>query len=113
MLLPKVIRKTVSVSFQILTDGFHLLLPLLDVDREQCVHRFLRDIQVRHIDITIVRQEADRCLLRADPVVTAVDYPAQHSQILAEAGPQELAVLVLAEPVDVEDFRQVFGRSFK
>ena len=37
----------------------------------------------------------------------AVDDPLQHAHVLAEAGPEELAVLVAAEPVDVEDPRRV------
>src|SRR5438270_3004374 len=38
---------------------------------------------------------------------TAGEHPRQHARVLAEARPQEAAVLVLAEPVDVEDLRQL------
>ncbi len=37
----------------------------------------------------------------------AVDDPLQDAEVVAEAGPEELAVLVAAEPVDVEDPRRV------
>ena len=39
--------------------------------------------------------------------VAAAEDPLEHARVLAEAGPQELAVVVLAEPVDVEDLRQL------
>ena len=44
---------------------------------------------------------------RADAAVRAVDDPLEHAHVLAEAGPEELAVLVLAEPVHQEDLRRV------
>ena len=53
------------------------------------------------------RHEADRRLDRLAVAVAAAEDPLQHARVLAEAGPQELAVLVLAEPVDVEDPRQL------
>ena len=47
--------------------------------------------------------------------VAAAEDPLEHARVLAEPGPQELAVVVLAEPVDVEDLRQLravaLGRS--
>ena len=39
--------------------------------------------------------------------LAATEDPGQHARVLAVAGPQELAVLALAEPVDVEDPRQL------
>ena len=55
------------------------------------------------------RDEADRRLDALDLAVAAAEDPLQHAAVLAEAGPQELAVVVLAEPVDVEDLRQLRG----
>ena len=45
---------------------------------------------------------ADRRFLRSSAAFAAVDHPAQHAQVVAEPRPQELAILVLAEPVHVE-----------
>ena len=53
------------------------------------------------------RDEPDRRLDRLALAVAAAEDPLQHARVLAEAGPQELAVVVLAEPVDVEDLRQL------
>jgi hypothetical protein len=41
---------------------------------------------------------------------TAVDDPLQHPHVVAEARPGELAVGVGADPVDVEDLRQLGAR---
>ncbi len=56
------------------------------------------------------RDEADRGLDGLDLAVAAAEDPLQHARVLAEPGPQELAVLVLAEPVDVEDLRELRRR---
>ena len=37
----------------------------------------------------------------------AVDDPLQHAEVFAVAGPEELAVFVAAEPIDVEDPRRI------
>ena len=53
------------------------------------------------------RHAPDRRVGRLDRVVAAPEHPLEHARVLAEAGPQQAAVLgVLAEPVDVEDLRQ-------
>ncbi len=51
--------------------------------------------------------EADRGLDGVRAARAALDDPRQHARVLAEPGPEELPVLVLAEPVDVEDLRQL------
>ena len=55
------------------------------------------------------RDVADRGLLGRSLAVDALDDPLQHPAVLAEARPQEAAVLVTTEPVDVEDARQLRG----
>ena len=52
---------------------------------------------------------ADRGLDRGGLAVDPLDDPLQHPAVLAEARPQEAAVVVAAEPVDVEDPRQLGG----
>jgi hypothetical protein len=44
------------------------------------------------------------------PSATAFDDPLQHAHVLAEAGPREFAVAVLAKPVDAEDARRMRDR---
>ena len=52
---------------------------------------------------------ADRGLDRVGLALDALDDPLQHPAVLTEARPQEAAVVVAAEPVDVEDPRQLGG----
>ena len=52
---------------------------------------------------------ADRRLDGVAVAVDALDDPLEHPAVLAEARPQELAVLVLAEPVDPEELGQLVG----
>ena len=53
------------------------------------------------------RHVADRGLDGGGLALDALDGPLEDAAVLAEARPQELAVLVAAEPVDVEDLRQL------
>ena len=50
--------------------------------------------------------QPDRRVARLPLAVAAAEHPGQDARVLAEAGPQEAALGVLAEPVDVEDLRQ-------
>ena len=53
------------------------------------------------------REPADRGVARRGVVRTAAEHPREHAAVLAVARPEELAVGVLAEPVDVEELRQL------
>src|SRR3712207_7256092 len=55
------------------------------------------------------RHVADRGLLGRRGALEPLDDPLEDPAVLAEARPQEAAVLVAAEPVDVEDLRQLRG----
>ena len=70
--------------------------------------------------LVVADVEAARCRSRPAPArrparrldrvglaLAAAEDPRQHAAVLAEARPQELAVVVLAEPVDVEELRQL------
>ena len=56
-----------------------------------------------------VGSEADRRLDGLGLAGHALEHPLEHPAVLAEPGPQEAAVVVLAEPVDEEDLRQLVG----
>ena len=53
------------------------------------------------------RHPADRRLARVGAAAAAVDDPLEHAHVLAEARPEKFAVVVLAEPVHVEDARRI------
>ena len=71
-----------------------------------CVELLARRIQSGPVDVFVVRRPADGRLLALGAAAHAVDDPLEDAHVLAEARPEELAVLVLAEPVDVEDARR-------
>ena len=77
------------------------------VDAEQLAHRLGGDLEALGVDLALGRQQADRGLDRLGLAVAAAEDPLEHAAVLAEAGPEELAVGVFAEPVDVEDARQL------
>src|SRR5262245_54095318 len=54
-----------------------------------------------------MREIANRRLGGSHLAMHAPEYPAQHAQVLAKTGPQELAFGILAEPVHPEDQRRL------
>src|SRR5207302_10174578 len=101
-------RQPVPESGVVLVDLWQLLLPRLWIDLEQLGHRLIGDVQAGPVDPAFARgrNEPDRGLIRLGLALATAEDPGQHPRVLAEAGPQKPAVVVLAEPVDVEDLRQ-------
>ena len=65
-----------------------------------------RHVEAVDVDGVEGRDSADRRVDGGRLVGDAVEDPLEHAGVLAVAGPEELAVGVLAEPVDVEDLGQ-------
>ena len=67
---------------------------------------------VQAVDVERLRRRhvADRGLDGGGRALDALDDPLEDAAVLAEARPQEAAVVVAAEPVDVEDLRQLGRR---
>ncbi len=63
-------------------------------------------VQALELQVLRARHRADRRLLAVSRALEPADDPRQHPGVLAVARPEELAVLVLAEPVDAVDVRQ-------
>uniref|UniRef100_A0A8W7PAT9 Uncharacterized protein n=1 Tax=Anopheles coluzzii TaxID=1518534 RepID=A0A8W7PAT9_ANOCL len=71
-----------------------------------------RAAQTVQIERTFRRHTANRRIPVAVGVIDTVQDPLQYAAVLAESGPQELAVRILAEPVDMEDLgRMATGRT--
>ena len=60
-----------------------------------------------YVDVALLRQVADSGLLSINLALAALDDPVEDTHIVAEARPDEVAVLVLLEPVNVEDLRSL------
>ena len=82
-----------------------LLLPLGAVYLLEHVEGGARKVEALPVDVFEVRSPADRRLLAEGAATDTVDDPLEDAHVFAVAGPEELAVIALAEPVDVEDAR--------
>src|ERR1044072_2122038 len=100
-------RQLVAEFGEVLLDLRQLRLHRAAVDAEQLLHRLVGDLEPLGVDLALGRQQPDRGLDRLAFALAAAEDPLEHAAVLAEAGPEELAVGVFAEPVDVEDTRQV------
>src|SRR5687767_11339861 len=80
-----------------------LLAPFVDVHAKRRLDRGLSGGDIAHLEIRRARRQADRSLLRPSFALAALQDPLDHPHVLAVAGPEELAVRTLAEPVDQED----------
>src|SRR5437773_370651 len=84
------------------------LTPLGSIDFLQRVEGLAREtLEFVRVEILELRHPADGGFFRTDSTVATIDHPLQHAHVVAESGPEEFAVLVFAEPVDVENLRAV------
>src|SRR4051812_27528855 len=81
------------------------LAPGSSVELHEFIEVFAREIEAGPVDVFVPRHPADGSLAAATVTLNALDDPAQYAHVFAEAGPEELAVLVFAKPVDLEDAR--------
>src|SRR5690349_18468788 len=79
-------------------------------DRHQLIKRALRKPCAVPGDVFVTRHPAERALDAITAAVHAVDNPAENPHVFAEARPDELAVFILAEPVDPKYPRRI-GQS--
>ena len=65
-------------------------------------------LESAHVEILVLRDPSDRGLQGMGSPLAALDDPLEDAHVVAETGPEELALVALAEPVHVEDARDVF-----
>lgn len=80
-----------------------LAAPGVAVDLLEDVEHFAGYAEALLVHFVIVRSPADGGFLALGAAAHTVGHPLQDAHVFGEAGPEELAVGVLAEPVDVED----------
>src|ERR671915_2510541 len=105
-LAPQLVRQRVAKAREVLVDLRELHLPLLRVNLQQLLHLGRRQVQARGLDRAWRGHEPDGGLHGVRLAVAAAEDPGQHAAVVAQAGPDELAAAVLAEPVDHEDLGQ-------
>ncbi len=103
-------RHARAERIEIVADSGDFAAPVLRIDIEQRFERVIAELEPVTAKIALARHEADRRLFGLGGAVAAADDPFEHAQVVAVAGPEELAVGALAEPVDVEDLRQLRAR---
>src|SRR6185437_10665086 len=82
------------------------VFPLGAINLLQLIEGLSGEIETLPVNVLKVRSPADGRLLAQGAAMDTVDDPLEHAHVLAEAGPEEFTLLVLAEPVDVEDTRR-------
>src|SRR6266545_1820907 len=81
--------------------------PSVDIDAEHPGNGFCRKIQTLGVEIGRFGKAPDGRVYRVYLAVTTLEDPLQDAAVLAVSRPEELAVLIGAEPVHVENFRQL------
>ncbi len=84
-----------------------LITPGVTIESLQLLEALAREIEAVPLDVFVARHPADRRLAPHRPSIGPIDNPLQHPHVLTEAGPHEVSILVLAEPIDVEDARSL------
>src|SRR5690606_1106674 len=101
--LPQFLGQSVAQRIEVLRMQRELLLPGRPVDRGDPRIQLLRELESGPIEILVARRDAEHVLDAVGPPLDAPDHPLEHAHVVAEARPDELAVLVGAEPVHAED----------
>src|SRR5882757_1625913 len=83
--------KLVAESRQVLLQLRHLCPERIVVDAEQVLHGLIGDVQPVGVELAGRRQQADRRTHGLALVVAAAEDPHEHTAVLAETRPQELA----------------------
>src|ERR1700733_5573336 len=84
----------------------HFFAPGSAVESLQSIELLFREgRQTLPLDVLIARHPANGSFAAESASMCPIDDPLQHAHVLAEARPQELAVGILPEPVDMIDSR--------
>ena len=86
-----------------LVDALSLFLPQILVNAQQAAQGLDVEVQTVEVDVLSSGLEADSGLNSVGLAECTLHDPLQDTHVVAEAGPNELAFFVGAEPVDVED----------
>src|SRR6185503_9678928 len=85
--------------------GDDLLSPGRAVHLHQFFKILAREVEPGPVDVLIPRNPADGSLAAAPMAMNAFDDPSQYSHVFAESRPEELAILIFAEPVHLKNPR--------
>src|SRR6185369_7686666 len=80
-----------------------LRLDVLEIQQLQLLEALAGYVEAVEIDVLGARHPADDGFFRVGSSVRTLDDPFEDAHVFAEAGPHELAVVVLAEPIDVKN----------
>src|SRR5438270_60568 len=91
--------------------SYHFRFPGATIERLKLVKFVLFKFETLPVDVAITGHPADGSFAAGGPAVNAINDPFQDAHILAKAWPNELAIGIFTEPVDVEDPRSETERS--
>src|SRR5262245_58742183 len=89
-------RELVAELRQVLADLLELLAQQVGVDGEQRLELLRVEVETGRVEVLGARDPAGRRLAGLGVAVEPAEHPLEHARVLAEPGPQELAVVVLA-----------------
>src|SRR5581483_3147658 len=107
MLFRELGRQCRPDTLQELRGRFELDAPFIGIDGQRLLELARRDLEAVQVQLAGRGNDPDGSFAAADLAVDSIEHPLEHAQVLAVARPYEIAVAVLAEPVDHEDARRM------
>ena len=95
-----------------LLDGFNLGKPLFLIHAEDLLHAFAADIKSAEIQCVNGGHVADGCFYSLAFSGYSLKDPFENTAVFSITGPDELIILILAEPVDIEYLWQLVRIGF-
>src|SRR5436309_1288204 len=107
MLVPYPLRQTIPELGEKVLLRLDRLEPLGGIDAKEHLEGRIAEIEPGAIEGARLRDPPDRRLARLAASIASIEDPPEHAEVLAEAGPQEPAIVARPEPVHPKDFRRV------
>ena len=102
----KLLRKMLAeLRIMVGPDVLNLPQPAFDINLEQLCHISIADT-FRSVDCINRRHDSNRCINCLCRSIAALEDPLEDAAIIAITRPDEVAIGILAEPVDIEDLRK-------
>src|SRR6266498_1064834 len=97
----------ITESIEEIALALEIVFPSFAVNSHQLIEIGFRNFESFATQARRLGHITDGGLIRLAAALAALDDPAQHPQVFAEAGPEKPAALVALEKVYAEDFRRI------
>src|SRR3546814_3380897 len=106
------LRHPRAVAGEVLANALEFTAPGAAFEAEQLLARLVGQLDARQVQVFRPRQRADRGVDRAGLALHPADHPFPNAQVVAEARPQEAAVVALRSEEHTSELQSLMRISY-